>query len=125
MRVFVPALVGAFVLMTASAYADDVMSNTYGNTVTTKDMTSGAVSTLMFNQDGTYSGAATGADGKSMSYSGKWTLEGSNICLAPQGAPAAAPGANCSPVSKHAVGETWNVTTDKGMTYQVSLTAGR
>ncbi len=121
MRVSTMALAGAFVLFAGAAMADDdVMSNTYGNTVSTQDMQSGAVSSLMFNADGTYTGAANGA-----SYSGKWTLQGANICLAPEGQPAGAPGANCSPVQKHAVGETWTVTTDKGMTYQVSLTAGR
>lgn len=120
MRISMLALAGAFVLVAGSAYADDVMSNTYGNTITTKDMKSGASSTLMFNQDGTYTGAAGGT-----AYNGKWTLSGGNICLAPTGQPAGAPGDNCSPVVKHAVGETWSVTNDKGMTYQVSLTAGR
>ncbi len=120
MRISTLALAGAFVLVAGTAFADDVMSNTYGNTITTKDTKTGATSTLMFNADGTYTGVAQGA-----SYSGKWTLNGANICLAPTGQPAGAPGDNCSPVVKHAVGETWTVTNDKGMTYEVSLTAGR
>jgi len=60
-----------------------------------------------------------------VTYGGKWHLDGGNICLAPENPPPGTPGANCSPVVKHAVGETWQVTTDKGMTYEVSLKAGR
>jgi hypothetical protein len=119
MRVSTLALAGAFVLFAGAAAADDVMSNTYGNTITTKDMKTGATSTLMFNQDGTYTGNTGGT-----AYTGKWTLNGGNICLAPTGQPASAPGDNCSPVVKHAVGETWTVTNDKGGTYEVSLKAG-
>lgn len=121
MRLSMLALAGAAMLFAAPAFAeDDVMSNTYGNTITTKDMKTGATSTLMFSQDGTYAGNTGG-----QAYTGKWTLSGGNICLAPTGQPASAPGDNCSPVVKHAVGETWTVTNDKGGTYQVSLTAGR
>ncbi|HEX2591153.1 MAG TPA: hypothetical protein VHL34_06640 [Rhizomicrobium sp.] len=125
MRILISALAGVVVATAVAAYAaDDVMSNTYGNTITTKDMKTGSVTTLMFNQDGSYTGVAPGPDGKPVSYGGKWVLNGGNICLTPTGNPSSAPAANCSPVMKHAVGETWTVTTDKGMTYQVSLTAG-
>jgi hypothetical protein len=119
-------LAAAFVFAASAAYADDVMSNTYGNTITTKDMKTGASATLLFNADGTYVTNGVGADGKPVSYPGHWVINGANICLTPEvPAGSTAPGASCSPVVKHAVGETWSVTNDQGMAYQVSLSAGR
>ena len=122
------ALGCAFTLIATAALADDPMSNTYGNTVSTKSAKTGATGTLMFNADGTYGANATGADGKPVSYQGKWMLKdgGATICLAPQlppNTPGSAP--SCSPLQKHAVGESWNVTNDQGETFAVSLTAGR
>lgn len=104
-------LAGAFALVATSALADDPMSNTYANTVTTKSSKTGAVGTLLFNADGTYSAAATGPDGKPVSYKGSWTLKdgGATICLNPQlppNTPGAAP--SCSPLQKHAVGDNWS-----------------
>lgn len=121
-------LAGAFALVATAAWADDPMSNTYANTVTTKSAKTGAIGTLLFNADGTYSAATTAADGKPVSYKGAWTLkdDGATICLAPQ-LPANTPGAapSCSPLVKHAVGDNWSVTNDQGETFEVSLTAGR
>ena len=122
------ALGCAFTLIATAALADDPMSNTYGNTVSTKSAKTGATGTLMFNADGTYGANATGPDGKPVSYQGKWMLKdgGATICLAPQlppNTPGSAP--SCSPLQKHAVGESWNVTNDQGETFAVSLTAGR
>jgi hypothetical protein len=127
MRFSMLALAGAFALVATTALADDPMSNTYGNTITTKSAKSGT-GTLLFDADGTYSATATGADGKPVSYKGAWTLKdaGATICLAPQlppNTPGAAP--SCSPLVKHAVGDSWSVTNDQGETFQVSLTAGR
>jgi hypothetical protein len=127
MKFRVLALAGVAILATSAAWADDPMSNTYGNTVTTKDHASGAMGSLMFNQDMTYMAKATGADGKPVSYDGKWMLKdnGATICLTPN-LPANSPGAgtSCSPLQKHNVGDSWSVTNDKGQTYDVSLTAG-
>ena len=64
MRISMLALAGAFALVATAAYADDPMATTYGNTVTTKDAKTGAVGTLLFNADGTYTANGTGADGK-------------------------------------------------------------
>jgi hypothetical protein len=101
------------------------MANTYANTVTTKSAKSGAAGTLLFNADGSYSANATGPDGKPLSYQGKWMLKdnGGTICLSPT-LPKPPP-TSCSPLQKHAVGETWNVTNDQGEAFEVSLTAGR
>jgi hypothetical protein len=110
------------------AYADDPMSNTYGNTVSTKSEKTGAMGKLFFKQDGTYSASATGANGQPVSYSGAWTLKdnGATLCLAPKlppNTPGSAP--SCSPLTKHNVGESWSVTNDQGETFDVALTAGQ
>jgi hypothetical protein len=126
MRISTLALAGAFVLAAGTAaYADDVMANTYANTITTTDA-KGNKAALLFNADGTYTTNATGPDGKPVSIPGKWVVNGGNICLtnaAPPGSPV--PAASCSPVVMHAVGDTWSVTNDQGAAYQVVLTAGR
>ena len=71
--------------------------------------------------------ALMGADGKPVAYTGAWTTKdgGNTICLAPKlpaGSPGSAP--SCSPLQKHAVGDSWTVTNDQGETFDVSLTAG-
>ena len=101
------------------------MSNTYANTVTTKSAKNGAGATLLFNANGSYSANTVGSDGKPFSYQGKWMLKdgGATICLAPTLPKPPPP--SCSPLQKHAVGDSWNVTNDQGETFAVSLTAGR
>ena len=124
MRISMLALAGALALVSTAALADDPMMNTYGNTVTTKDMKTGAVGTLLFNQDGSYTANGAGPDGKAVSYGGKWTTKdgGATLCLQPslQNAPE-----SCSPVASHPVGEHWSVTTTTGQSFDVVVTAGR
>jgi hypothetical protein len=117
------ALVSTFFVSTA-ALADDPMATTYGNTVTTKDMKTGAVGTLLFNQDGSYTANGTGPDGKAVSYGGTWTTKdgGATLCLTPSMANATA---NCSPLASHAVGEHWTVSSTNGQSFDVVVTAGR
>jgi hypothetical protein len=123
------ALAGAAVFFAGAAFADDPMANTYGNSVVTKDKATGATSTLLFNQDMSYTGKATGADGKSMTYNGSWSLKdgGKTICLAPAatGSGANAPVPSCSPLTPHNVGDSWTVTNDQNQTFDVSIVAGR
>jgi hypothetical protein len=113
---------------TTAALADDPMSNTYGNTVTTKSQKTGAAGSLMFNADMSYTAKAMDAKGQPVSYGGMWSLKdgGATICLAPK-LPPNSPGSvpSCSPLQKHAVGDSWSVTNDQGETFAVSLTAGR
>lgn len=125
MRFSTLALAGAFALAATAALGDDPMSNTYGNTVTTKSQKTGMTGSLMFNADGSYSASGMGPDGKSMTYQGKWALKdgGATICLSPT-LPNPPP-ASCSPLMKHNVGDNWSVTNDQGETFDVSLTAGR
>lgn len=124
MRFSMLVLAGAFTLAATAALADDPMADTYANTVTTKSAKSGT-GTLLFNADGSYTAKATGPDGKPIAYQGKWTLKdgGTAICLSPT-IPNPPP-ASCSPLTKHAVGESWSVTNDQGETFEVSMTAGR
>jgi len=127
MRIALIALAGAFALSASSALADDPMANTYANTVVSKD-SKGMSSSLLFNQDGTYTIKATGPDGKPIAIPGKWSLkdDGKTICLvtaAPPNTPPAPP--SCSPLQAHNVGDTWTVTNDQNQTFTVSLTAGR
>ncbi|HXM00917.1 MAG TPA: hypothetical protein VN932_13390 [Rhizomicrobium sp.] len=128
MRFRTIALGCAFVVASSAAYADDLMANTYGNTVMTKSHKTGASATLLFNQDMTYTARAMDAKGQPVSYGGAWmTKDGGNtICLTPK-LPPNAPGAgtSCSPLSKHNVGDSWSVTNDQGETFDVSLSAGR
>jgi hypothetical protein len=129
MKVRVLALVGAAMLFAGAALADDPMANVYGNTITTKDRATGMSSSLMFNQDMSYTGKMTGANGQAVSYTGTWMLKdgGKTICLTPN-VPAGTPNApapSCSPLQTHNVGDSWSVTTDGNQTYDVSLTAGR
>jgi len=125
MRLTMWALAGAFVFASGAAFADDPMSNTYANTVTTKSQKTGAGGTLMFNADGSYSANTVGPDGKPFSYQGKWSLKdnGGSICLSPM-LPNPPP-TSCSPLQKHSVGDSWSVTNDQGETFDVSMTAGR
>src|ERR1700741_5387010 len=126
MRFSMLALAGAFTLVAGTALADDPMSNTYGNTVTTKSAKTGASGTMMFNADNTYSAKTMDAKGNPVSYNGNWTLKdgGATTGLTPP-PPPNTPGAgtSCSPLMKHAVGDSWSVTNDQGETFDVSLSA--
>jgi len=131
MNVRVLALAGAAAaFFSSAALADDPMATTYANTITTKDRASGVSSTLLFNADMSYTAKTTGANGQPFAYSGTWMLKdgGKTICLSPippAGSTAAPPAPSCSPLVSHNVGDSWTVTTDQNLTYDVSLTAGR
>ena len=122
MRISMLAMAGVFALVSTAALADDPMANTYGNTVTTKDMKTGNMGTLLFNQDGSYTASGTGADGKAMSYGGKWAAHDGQLCLTPsvQGGTE-----SCSPLATHPIGEHWTVTNSAGQSFDVVVTAGR
>jgi hypothetical protein len=128
MRGIVAALSCAAIFgFATAAYADDPMSNTYGNTVSTRSEKTGAVGKLYFNRDGTYTASAMDAKGQPVSYGGAWTLKdsGATICLAPKLPPNSVGSApSCSPLMKHNVGDSWTVTNDLGETFDISMTAG-
>ena len=128
MRFRIIALGCAFMFAASAASADDLMANTYGNTVTTKSHKTGATSMLYFDQNMSYTAKGMDSKGQPVTYPGAWSLSngGSTICLSPQ-----IPNANppppttCSPLSKHNVGDHWSVTNDAGETFDVALSAGR
>jgi len=129
MRIATLALSAALVLWSGAALAADAMANTYGNTVTAKSVKTGMTSKFYFNQDGTYSVDAPGADGKVVGAKGTWSTkdDGKTLCLSPT---AAADGGSppppvCSPVDMHGVGDTWSLTNSQGENYEVSIIAGR
>lgn len=125
MRISMLALAGAFALVATAAYADDPMATTYGNTVTTTNAKTGAVGTLLFNADGSYTANGMGPDGKAVTYPGKWVTKdsGATLCLTPS--IPNGPGETCSPLSVHPVGEHWTVTNNAGQSFDVVVTAGR
>jgi hypothetical protein len=127
MRIATLALAGAFLAISATAHADDVMANTYANTIHTKNTANGQMGTLLFNADSTFTGSVMGPDGKPIPYNGSWGVSGGRICLTPNipaGTPNA-PGPSCSPIVSHNVGDAWTLTNDQGASYEVSLSAGR
>ncbi|HEY0107617.1 MAG TPA: hypothetical protein VGB91_16160 [Rhizomicrobium sp.] len=125
MRISMLAFAGAFLLAGTAAYADDPMAATYGNTVTTRNAKTGAVGTLLFNADGTYTANGTGPDGKPLSYPGQWVTKdnGATLCLTPS-IPNGPP-QSCSSLAVHPVGEHWTVTNSAGDSFDVVVTAGR
>jgi hypothetical protein len=129
MRNSMLALAGALLLVATAARADDPMATTYGNTVTTKNIKTGAMGTLLFNADGTYTANGTGPDGKAITYPGKWATKdnGATLCLTPQlpAGTANPPTESCSPLSTHPVGQHWTVTNSMGDSFDVVVTAGR
>ena len=129
MRISTLALAGAFALAATAAQADDPMAGTYANTVTSTNAKTHETASLFFNADGSYSVKAMTADGKAVGYPGRWALKdgGATICLMPTIPPNTpnAPKPSCSPLQKHGVGDSWNVTDDQGDTFAVSISAGR
>jgi hypothetical protein len=129
MRLRILLLAGAFALASGAAMAEDPMINTYDNTVTTKNVATGETGTLLFNKDMTYTAKGTDKDGKAVEYQGTWATkdDGKTICLTPTLPPDVKDGPKpaCSPLEEHKVGDTWQVTNDQNVTYEVSLTAGR
>lgn len=129
MRFSTLALAGAFVFVATAAIADDPMTNTYVNTVSTKSAKTGLTGALFFNADGSYAAKGTNAEGKQVEYPGKWMLkdDGKTICLTPTLPPDTPkpPPTSCSPLEQHNVGDNWSVTDDQGETFAVTITAGR
>jgi hypothetical protein len=129
MRLSSLVLAGALVLVATAASADDPMATTYGNTVVTKNLKTGAAGQLLFNADGTYTAKGTDAGGKPIAYPGKWVEKnnGATLCLTPQ-LPANTPNPpsqSCSPLSVHPIGQHWTVTNSMGDSFDVVVNSGR
>jgi hypothetical protein len=114
---------GVLALAAAPAVAaDDIMANTYGNTV----ISTGGIAEVHthFRADHSFDMTASTILG-SRSFKGTWALDGKgNLCRTFVGdAPPNTANPLCTPFAPHKVGETWTATAN-GQTRTVTLKAG-
>ena len=107
MRNILFAAAAALLLAGPALAGDDVMANTYGNTV----VSTGAAgeSRTHYKPDHTFDVTMVGAQG-TMSTKGTWSVADGKLCRTYE---QLAPGMTnpiCTPAESHAVGETWTVT---------------
>ena len=98
-----------------AALAENLMDDTFGNTVTIADGEGNVFISYFFNEDGTFSMA--GADGSSIE--GTWTLDGDTLCYA------ASEQEECVEIDDRAVGESWTETQEDGSSITISIVEGR
>ena len=122
MRKFLLAA-SAVALCAAPAFAaDDVMANTYGNTV----VSTGGMSEVHTHYRADHSFDMVGSMmGMSRTFKGTWALDGKgNLCRTFVGdAPPNTPNPLCTPIAAHKIGETWTLDAN-GSTRTVTLKAG-
>ncbi len=114
---------GAFVLATTPALADDdIMANTYGNTV----VSIGGMAEVHthYRADHTFDMTAT-AVMFNKTYQGSWALDGKgNLCRTFVGeTPPGTANPLCTPIAAHKIGETWTASAN-GSTRTVTLKPG-
>lgn len=88
-----------------------------GKRVEAKNTANGQASSTLMG-DGTYQLNTTGADGKPVAMSGKWLVQGDKLCFEID---AAAHKLSCAAWGSHQVGDSFQITTDAGDTYDVRL----
>ncbi len=119
-------LAAAAVLVAAPALAG-TMDSTYGNTVTVTNAKTGAVTTLLFEADGSYTAKGKNADGTDIMGGGKWVIKDGKYCSTPnavEGQPA--PKEECSEfVDGKNVGDKWTQKDADGEEITVEISAGR
>lgn len=118
MKRFVFGLAAA-AIMSAAAFASDVMANRYGNTVVITDA-KGGVMKLMYDQDGKLTVVLP--DGTKST--GKWALKDGKLCVTADAGPTAGK-EQCNPVADHKVGDEWEVPMADGTKAKAKLVAGR
>ena len=110
-------------LCATQAFAgDDVMANTYGNTI----VSTGGMSEVHTHYRADHSFDMVGSMmGMSKTFKGSWALDGKgNLCRTFDGeVPPNTTNPLCTPIAAHKIGETWTVTAD-GKTRTVTLVAG-
>jgi hypothetical protein len=115
MRKLIAASAFAMALGAGPALADATTDVFAANTVVATGA-NGVVMKLKFNPGGAYTGTVN-----DQATAGTWAVENGQFCLTPQGAEK-----SCSPHSgARKVGDTWTVTGADGVTYTVTITAGR
>ena len=103
MRILLGALAALALSATAAFAGEEVMASRFGNTTITSDA-SGMSSKIYYEADHSF----TGIQGE-LQLAGTWEVTGSQICLTfSSEAPPGYPNPICTPVSNHAVGETWS-----------------
>ncbi|MDO9224254.1 MAG: hypothetical protein Q7U20_11150 [Caulobacter sp.] len=102
MRILLGAIAALALSATAALAGDEVMASRFGNTTITTDA-SGQSSKIYYEADHSF----TGVQGEQQ-LAGSWAVKGSQVCLTfTSDAPPGYPNPICTPVSNHAVGETW------------------
>ena len=120
-RFLIAASIAALCVTPALA-ADDVMANTYGNTV----VSTGGMSEVRSHYRADHSFDMVGSMmGMSKTFKGTWALDGKgNLCRTFDGeTPPNTTNPLCTPVAAHKVGETWTVDANGSMR-TVTLKAG-
>lgn len=111
------------VLLAAPAFAgDDVMANTYGNTV----VSTGGMAEVHTHYRADHSFDMVGSMmGMSQTFKGTWALnDKGELCRTFEGdAPPNTPNPLCTPIAAHKIGETWTIDAN-GQTRTVTLKAG-
>jgi len=122
MRKFLIAASVAALCVTPAFAGDDVMANTYGNTV----VSTGGMSEIHthYRADHSFDMAAS-MMGMSKSYKGTWALDGkSNLCRTFDGeAPPGTANPLCTPIAAHKLGDTWTMTVN-GQARTITLKPG-
>ena len=120
-RFLIAASIAALCVTPALA-ADDVMANTYGNTV----VSTGGMNEVRSHYRADHSFDMVGSMmGMSKTFKGTWALDGKgNLCRTFDGdVPPNATNPMCTPVAAHKIGDTWSVEAN-GSTRNVTLKAG-
>lgn len=120
-RFLIAAAIAALCATPAFA-ADDVMANTYGNTVVS---TGGAAEIHTHYRAGHSFDMAASRMGMSKTFKGTWALDGKgNLCRTFEGeAPPNTANPLCTPIAAHKLGDTWTIDAN-GSTRTVTLKAG-
>lgn len=104
MRVFLLGAVALFVLSTAASGADDVMANTYGNTLVSVSA-NGMESHTHYNVDHTFSGTVPSMG---FDYKGTWAIDDKGqLCRTFDPPVPGRTNPDCGPIDSHAVGDKW------------------
>jgi opacity protein-like surface antigen len=120
-RFLIVASVVALCATPASA-ADDVMANTYGNTV----VSTGGMAEVHTHYRADHSFDMTASMmGMSQTFKGTWALDGKgSLCRTFDGAaPPNTPNPLCTPIAEHKLGDTWTMDAN-GQTRTVTLKPG-
>ena len=122
MRQFLITASIAALCATPALAADDVMANTYGNTV----VSTGGMSEVHTHYRADHSFDMVGSMmGMSKTFKGTWALDGKgNLCRTFEGeTPPGTTNPLCTPIAAHKIGETWTMDAN-GQTRTITLKPG-